>query len=364
VATGPFRPTSWKADESIEAEAVDPHWRQTPGFKNLKVLEIPEASSQVAMLETGEADIGMAPLKDMKRLESEGLQIVGNGFSAYQCIYVSGNFWEKETPDGATEDGFGPLFPRPGFQPDDDHPWIGDPDDEENMERARKVRWAMSYAIDREAINDTVLDGLGGPHYVAQVPPNDPMMKDEWIIPYDPAKAKELLTEAGFSNCFDLPLFIPPDSGYPPETGEAVATFWTNLGCNVEIEKTSYSVRRPTEVKREIDIPWLFVWNHGAAAFAEDVLDPISFSQPGWNRGIENRESHDWFIAQAKMGDREERKQLALERAEWYHNWQIAIMVTEVPRLAMMNPDSVKGWKTHFEGVTFINNLEAATPVK
>ena len=73
--------------------------------------------------------------------------------------------------------------------PDADHPWIGDPNDDARDESARKVRHALSMAIDRELINDTILAGFGGAiyggHGGVSIHQNHPEFKDRWIIPYD-----------------------------------------------------------------------------------------------------------------------------------------------------------------------------------
>jgi ABC-type transport system substrate-binding protein len=359
VATGPFTATTWKSDERIEAEAVLNHWRKTPAFKSLRVLEIPEASSRVGMLETGQADIGIVDLKDIKRLEQKGLKVVDVGAYGIQSVYMSGNYWQEKDRDGNV------IFPRPGFKPDKDHPWIGDPRDPAQMEKARKVRWALSYAIDREAINDTVLDKLGFPAHVAFMYTNDPLFDKKWEIPYDVNKAKQLLAEAGYPSCFKIPFFIPPDSGFPAEVGEATATYWTNLGCTVEIEKTSYAVRRPTEVKREIDIPWLFVTNHDKP-LNEFGNPAFPFAQPGWCGGFEAQELADWYNKIAVATDRETRLKLIRERTDWLHNWQLGVAIVLKPNLLLMNPKKIASWTPHYEvvGNAAMNSFETAVPVR
>ena len=81
-----------------------------------------------------------------------------------------------------------------------DLPWIGNPfspDDDNNpagmddMEQARLVRWALAMAVDRESVNDQLLNGLGGPVYVEFIDPKSEHWQDKWHVPYDPAKAEE-----------------------------------------------------------------------------------------------------------------------------------------------------------------------------
>lgn len=358
VGTGPFEAREWKADEVLQAEAVPNHWRKTPGFKTLRVLEIPEASARVAMMETGEADIGDVPLKDVGRLKEKGLESIPNGAKNIPTAWMAGNYWQKKGKEG------NPLPRRPGFKPDDQHPWIGDPDNPERMERARKVRLAMSLAVDRQAIVDTVLGGFGTPAYVPGFYTNDPVFEERWKVPFDVAQARQLLREAGYGNGFKFTAFIPPDAGFP-EAAEAVVSMWGNIGLQADIERTSYSVRRPTEVNREIDIPWFFLSNHDKPLNEFGNL-AYPFAQPGWNPGYEAQEEFDSFVTIARTADRQQRIELIKKIGDFRSQWVPGIAIAEVPVLSVYNPRRVTGWKPHFE-VTFpatINNLEMAVPAQ
>ena len=68
VATGPYEVMEWIEGDKIEAEAVQDHWRVTPYYSKLKVLEVPENATRVSMMRTGEADIAQVPVKDIANL--------------------------------------------------------------------------------------------------------------------------------------------------------------------------------------------------------------------------------------------------------------------------------------------------------
>ena len=73
-----------------------------------------------------------------------------------------------------------------------------------------KVRQAIAYAIDRKAIIDGAMDGLGAP-IGSHLTPNDPGYVDlTGMYPHDPAKAKALLKEAGVTTPLELSLILPP----------------------------------------------------------------------------------------------------------------------------------------------------------
>ena len=97
-----------------------------------------------------------------------------------------------------------------------------------------KVRQAMSYAVDRKAIIDGAEFGYGiaiGSHYS----PADPGYVDlTGLYPYDPAKAKELLAEAGYPDGFKATLKLPPPS-YARRSGEIIAQELKAVGVDVQI---------------------------------------------------------------------------------------------------------------------------------
>ena len=97
-----------------------------------------------------------------------------------------------------------------------------------------RVRRALSYAVDRQAVVDGAMFGVGTPigsHYS----PADPGYVDlTGVYPYDPAKAKALLAEAGYPDGFKVTLKLPPPS-YARRGGEIVAQQLRAVGVDAEI---------------------------------------------------------------------------------------------------------------------------------
>ena len=83
---------------------------------------------------------------------------------------------------------------RPGYLPDDEHPWIGEWSNDESMERARKVRTAMTMMLDWERLADKIFGGLAdrGWSYYGWTP-DHAEWRPEWQINYDPDTAQQLL---------------------------------------------------------------------------------------------------------------------------------------------------------------------------
>ncbi len=103
-----------------------------------------------------------------------------------------------------------------------------------------KVRQAISYAIDRKAIIDGAMNGLATP-IGSHLTPNDPGYVDlTGMYPHDPAKAKELLKEAGVKTPLDLTMILPPPQ-YARQGGEIIAAELADVGINAKIENVEWA---------------------------------------------------------------------------------------------------------------------------
>jgi len=106
-----------------------------------------------------------------------------------------------------------------------------------DAERAHKVRLALNLAVDKQAIMQQVLGGLGSVLGSWLTYPQDAWATEALMppYPYDPAKAKALLAEAGYPKGFEVTMNLTawPGRGYLPDVGEAVAINWEKVGLKV-----------------------------------------------------------------------------------------------------------------------------------
>ncbi len=103
-----------------------------------------------------------------------------------------------------------------------------------------KVRQAIAYAIDRKAVIDGAENGLGAP-IGSHLTPNDPGYVDlTGMYPYDPAKSKELLKEAGVTTPLDLSLILPPPA-YARQGGQIIAAELAQVGINAKIQEVQWA---------------------------------------------------------------------------------------------------------------------------
>ena len=100
----------------------------------------------------------------------------------------------------------------------------------------KRVRQALNYAIDADAMQRALLNGLG--ERIAVTLPRSAFGYDDTIkpYPYDPARAKQLLAEAGYPNGFKIPL-ITRQGRYlkDKEVTQAVAGYLARIGVEVEL---------------------------------------------------------------------------------------------------------------------------------
>ena len=290
-------------------EAVTDHWRKTPHFAELIFREIPEESSRVAGFQTGNLDTTLLAFDSLplaKGVEgAEIMRIPGGGESAltfYGQYYV----------------GIGTEDQQPGYDPE--LPWVSaNPDiNSEEWQNAAKVRNALSLAIDRQGIVDTLLQGNGSPAVLWDFG----QYEDSWLPPemrweYDPERAKALLAEAGYDDGFSITL-TPSLRGAPVEVEacEAIATMWGDIGVDVKFQSLPYSTLRPSLIARNYQ---------GSTCHAGGIrLEPgQGFSgmlsqlnhQAVWNRGVEHPWLDDKVAEHMAEVDTEQRRELAIEIA-------------------------------------------------
>ncbi len=342
IGTGPFEVREWIKDDRIVLDAVQSHWDRVPQIKTLRYVAVPEATSRVAMLQTGEADMARVVIKDIRDLRTKGFKTADAHAVRQVPINYAGNFWEEKHA----------LTGEPlNVTLDLTKPWIGDPKDPARMESARKVRWARAVAYDRELISEQIFNGEGKPYYTQMFSPDDPNWQDKWAIPYDPAMAERLLDEAGYpkqSNGvrFEMELFGALDV---PEWGElvdAVAGFWTNIGVKTSVVKTNYSVFRPSLVQRTNTTPFSQQCRHdrGAPWDWPRGHQLTSLTRGGFGCGSEIPFVLETLNKTAGELDVQKRIQYNNDLADYLHNWMLASGVVSLPQLVVYNPRSIQSW--------------------
>ena len=252
AATGPWEIDEAKTGEFWRMKAVDDHWRITPDFAELVFHEIPEESARVAGFKTGNLDTFVMALDSIPEVESvkgATLMQVPNAVQAGLNFYGQ-TYMPARDGDTGKPNVQGEMWPN--YNPD--LPWVSSNSDITSPEwaTARTVRLAMSIAIDREAIVKNMLQGFGRPITLKDwMGFEDRLPSPEEAWPYDPARAKILLAEAGYPDGFKATL-TTAIRGAPSEVEscEAVAQYWDAIGIDVNFQRVPYGTYRPTAVAR------------------------------------------------------------------------------------------------------------------
>ena len=251
---GPFRCTGWDKGEEIRLERFDNYYGNKAKTKEIRLRIVPEQTSRAVALETGQADLadGLSP-EDITRLEGvEGIVVSkteGTGCHLFQFNCAS------------------------------DHAPVADP----------LVRQAIAYAIDKEEICSTLYSGLGEHPIDSIFAPSVAGYSQTGVVPYDPAKAKELLREAGYPNGFDLKLMSTSAYNKGVEMGEMIVQQLGEVGINAELEVVEPAVFNsawggftPEEFNEKFG--WdMFLMGFGGPADADSIAYRTMHSDPGSN---------------------------------------------------------------------------------
>src|SRR5437773_760095 len=138
-----------------------------------------------------------------------------------------------------------------------------------------RVRRAITHAINQQDVLQGAMFGLGR-ILGSNVDPLNPYYVDvSGLMPYDPARAKKLLAEAGYPNGFETVLKVAPQYYYTVRTGEIIANHLAKVGVKVRIEQIEWG-QWIARVWREADYD-LTIIGHAEAWDIENYAKPTYY---------------------------------------------------------------------------------------
>jgi peptide/nickel transport system substrate-binding protein len=212
VGTGPYKLESIEGDQSATLVAFTDEGRsdwqkeRTAGFERLTIRAAADPSTRVALVQTGEADVVPLPLSAVEELEGTDVQIVEVPAATQSVMYCLGF---SLNPDSPCND-------------------IG-------------VREALSIAIDRQGIADSIYRGYAVPSAAFMAGAGSHGNPDDLEAPpYDPDRAAQLLADAGFdeSNPLQVEIVVadvPGDMPLMPTLAEAIAGNYADIGVEATV---------------------------------------------------------------------------------------------------------------------------------
>jgi peptide/nickel transport system substrate-binding protein len=204
VGTGPFIFKEWRPADQLVLDANPNYWRGKPKVDRIVFKVIPDAQAALLAIKRGDVHI----------LADVGAQTI-------PAIRADANLVVLTQP-GLAVNG---IALTNDAKPLDD----------------KRVRQALNYAVDRDALDKSLFQGLAEPMTA-------PMPKAQWGFdetlkgyPYDPEKAKKLLAEAGFPNGFEAELLsYSSPRGYNPAGADfavAIQGYLQKVGVKANIRK-------------------------------------------------------------------------------------------------------------------------------
>jgi peptide/nickel transport system substrate-binding protein len=235
IGTGAYKLVRFTKGDRIILERNDGYWGEKPQWQRVVFRPITSAGPRVAALLAGDVDaIENVPIQDLERVKANPNFKVVQGLSA-RVIYLHFNYVDDAPPGVAGTDGKNPF-------------------------RDKRVREAISKAIDRDAIVARIMGGVA----VAAGELLPSMMfganKDMKAPKADVEGAKKLLAEAGYPNGFTLVLGAPNDRYINDgQIAQAVAQMLARIGIKVSVDAMTASQFFAKRTRREFGF-WLAGW--------------------------------------------------------------------------------------------------------
>jgi len=227
IGTGPYVLKSYVKGTGVELERNPNYWGEAPHWQTVKIVPVPQAGPRLTGLLAGDFDVIENPAaRDLNRLRNNP------------------KFGFVATPSTRL------IF----FQPDvarADSPFVKSPDGKNPLQDVR-VRRAINMAIDRDAINKRIMDGMATPTTQYMPAGMFGALEKDPVIKYDPDAAKKLLAEAGYPNGFELTLSTPNDRYInDSQIAQAVAQYLSRIGIKTQVDAMTASIYFGKRAKRE-----------------------------------------------------------------------------------------------------------------
>jgi peptide/nickel transport system substrate-binding protein len=319
IGAGPYKFVSFNPGVELVMEAFEGYWRKGPNVKRLVYRSMPEETTRAAALKKGEVDIVYlltGPVaEDIQRTP---------GFKLVAPKESPAVFW-LDLPD----------------QWDPKSPW-----------HDRRVRRAASLSFDRQALNQAETLGFSKPTG-SLIPRALEFSRFFEPDPFDPAKAKRLLAEAGYPNGFDAGDFYP----WPPynSMGEALATYLGGVGIRTKLRIMERAAM--TTAWRERKLKNVIVGITGAGGNAATRLEAYVSRNGIYTSGV-MPDVEDLFQRQARETDVKKREALLGQIQQILHDRMTQIPIYELAFIWGVGP------RVEEPGVNLIRSFAYSGPLE
>jgi peptide/nickel transport system substrate-binding protein len=302
MGTGPFTLAEWvRGDRIVLTRNKDYHVKGLPYLDRVTYRFIADPNAALAALRAGDIDASMFGLgpESVADLQKDGRFQVILGDTTNDVI-LSMNNSRKPFSD-------------------------------------KRVRLAVTHAINKEEVLKGAMFGLGKV-LGSNVDPLNPyfvdLAKDK---PYDPARAKKLLAEAGYPNGFEAVLRVSPQYYYTVRTGEIIVNQLAKVGIKVRIEQIEWG-QWLSQVYREANYDMSII-GHG------EPWDIGNYANPKYYYRWDNPEFQKLFAASEREMDDKKRRELYVKMQKMLADEGPAVWLYMHPRLAVTKKGLTGVWK-------------------
>ena len=316
IGTGPFKFVSWAKDDKLTMEANTEYWaggaKGKPLVKTLIFRPITNAATRVSELKAGSADI----IQDLPPDQVDPLKTAGfNVVEAKSPVYNWAFFNTASTADAAK-----PL-------------------------KDIRVRQAMNYAVDNATIIKTVLGG-----HASQLAAGITDLTDGWSdalkpFPFDQAKAKQLLKDAGYENGFTIDADISNTA--KPDVAQAVIAQLGQVGIKVNLQALPTDVFNDRWIKKGLDPMYFVTWN----TFTHPALLDLLAGCKGFISSFCSTDAQKYLDQGGQTLDAAAQHTAYTEAAKVLATDPFGIYLNSTSALYGLS-SKVQGWKPH--GITVI----------
>ena len=264
VSTGPFTLTNYQADQVAEYTRNENYWGKKPALEKIFV-KIMTPETAIVQLEKGDVDVipgeisGELPPAEAERLKKNpDITVTSYPNNNTETLYMN------------HKTAFGDV----------------------------KVRQAVYYAIDREAIVKQVLLGYGKVAYSVYAEFLPFYNADLNKYAYDPAKAKQLLGEAKWDSSKPLNYVVPTGDTVRTQLGTIVQQFLQAVGINAQIEEVDFATSTARSRAHTFDL--MSTQNRGYNNLDVNRRFNTNMSEVGVNAGSYSNPELDKTMADAR----------------------------------------------------------------
>jgi peptide/nickel transport system substrate-binding protein len=311
VGAGPYRFVSFNPGIELVLEAHEQYWRKVPSVKRLVFKAVPDETTRLAMLKRGEADVVYLLQSELaeEARRTTGLTLRPTPIvSTHWIVFL--DQWDPKSP------------------------WAD-----------RRVRLAANHAIDRQAMNDAITLGFSRVTW-SVIPQSFDFYWQPPAYAHDPARAKQLLAEAGYPGGFDAgDLWCEPATA---TMSEAAANYLQAVGIRTRLRPLERAAFFKTYQEKKLKNLAYSI----SGAFGNAAIRLETFVAAGGPYVYGSYPDIDGlFREQAAELDRKRREatlhriqQLVHDKAMYAPIWELGFIHAQGPRVAEAGLGLIPGW--------------------